>query len=126
MKHYSKNQLIITTLIAVFFSASITSIFFILNQNKTDKNIEAAIKVSKFQNKNEELITFEQNVPETTAIPVSSENTYTQEELQNINVYEIFSTHLYSDGSLPICFLKVLAKKERLVKPQSVAVSATL
>lgn len=88
MKLYSKNQLIITTLIAVFFSASITSIFFILNQNKTDKNIEAAIKVSKFQNKNEELITFEQNVPETTAIPVSSENTYTQEELQNINVYE--------------------------------------
>ena len=88
MKLYSKNQLIIVTLIAVFFSVSITSIIFILNQNKTDKNIEAAIKVSKFQNKNEELITFEQNVPKTSTISVSTENTYTQEELQNINVYE--------------------------------------
>ena len=73
MKLYSKNQLIITTLIAIFFSASITSIFFILNQNKTDKNIETAIKVSKFQNKNEELITFEQNVPKTSTISVSTE-----------------------------------------------------
>lgn len=81
MKLYSKNQLIGITLSSVIISIIITSSFFLLNKNETTQSNET--KITEIKTETPSIY-----YPTETAIPVSSENTFTQDELQNINVYE--------------------------------------
>jgi len=90
MQLYSKEQLVKCTLIGIVVAAAATSIIFYKIGNKTSK--EQSVKVSEVSSAPEqnavvtELSKSSEDLSYST-LPVAS-STYTQDELQNINVYE--------------------------------------
>lgn len=96
MKLYSRGQLIRSVIFGVVFTATATCFFFYKFQqkNQTNKNIENSKKLIKtkksLENEQESILEqtafLDQN--SSSVIPVAN-NTYTSDEVQNINVYNI-------------------------------------
>lgn len=96
MKLYSKNQVILFTIIGICSAIILTSAIFIFTSQakRTSKNNlqEASIseneKNQEQTKENSDLVEFETNPGKTNIYPVSNETTYTQDEQQNISVYD--------------------------------------
>ncbi|MFC2330119.1 MAG: S1C family serine protease [Treponema sp.] len=99
MKLYSKNQMVAATVAAVIVAgAAGAGIPFIYNKIRTGTadnsqvqldSQESSLKTADSESlmQSEDYVSFEQNVPEAKSVALSSDEAYTQDELQNINVY---------------------------------------
>ena len=99
MKLYSKNQMVAVTAAAVIAAgaagAAIPSIYSKLRAGTADAHTQNTLQESSIDAgdssqsfvQQEEYSAFEQNVPAAKSVALSGEEAYTQDELQNINVY---------------------------------------
>ena len=99
MKLYSKNQMVAVTAAAVIVAgaagAAIPSIYSKLRAGTAGAHTQNTLQESSIDTgdssqsfvQQEEYAAFEQNVPAAKSVALSGEEAYTQDELQNINVY---------------------------------------
>ena len=99
MKLYSKNQMVAVTAAAVIVAgaagAAIPSIYSKLRAGTAGAHTQNTLQESSIDTgdssqsfvQQEEYSAFEQNVPAAKSVALSGEEAYTQDELQNINVY---------------------------------------
>lgn len=100
MKLYSKNQMVAVTAAAIIVAGAVgAAIPSIYNKLRTDTTGKTQSQTSMYNStvkndetveslpKTEEYVFFEQNIPEAKSVALSGDETYTQDELQNINVY---------------------------------------
>lgn len=99
MKLYSKNQVILFSGVAFFAAAILTSGVFVfskkaisakpsenaISQNQDESNLERIVVIEKDYVSNQEA---ENSFPSQNQIEVANETSYTQDELQNIRVYD--------------------------------------
>jgi len=93
MKLYSREQMLKIVALCVAVAVVITSIICIRLNKKINgvaaKEDSLVTEVSAVTNSVDTKVDLEQNSVDITALPVSNNASYTQEELQNINVYSI-------------------------------------
>lgn len=100
MKLYSKNQMAAVTAAAIIVAGAVgAAIPSIYNKLRTDTTGKTQSQTSMYNStvkndetveslpKTEEYVFFEQNIPEAKSVALSGDESYTQDELQNINVY---------------------------------------
>lgn len=100
MKLYSKNQMVAVTAAAIIVAGAVgAAIPSIYNKLRTDTTGKTQSQTSMYNStvkndetveslpKSEEYVTLEQNVPEAKSAALTGDEAYTQDELQNINVY---------------------------------------
>lgn len=100
MKLYSKNQMAAVTAAAIIVAGAVgAAIPSIYNKLRTDTTGKTQSQTSMYNSpvkndetveslpKTEEYVFFEQNIPEAKSVALSGDEAYTQDELQNINVY---------------------------------------
>ena len=99
MKLYSKNQMVAVTAAAVIVAgaagAAIPSIYSKLRAGPADAHTQNTLQGASIDTgdssqsfvQQEEYASFEQNVPAAKPVALSGDEAYTQDELQNINVY---------------------------------------
>ena len=89
MKLYSKTQVITFTCIGMFFTAVIaSSITAAVSKNKYNNSTDSKINTKTASNEDEPFNFLESDSPRETLKTVANDTTYTQDELQNIDVYQ--------------------------------------
>lgn len=90
MKLYSKNQVILCTIAGAILAVLLTSaVFSFFSQTKNNSADASGISAASTESPEEtELAVFETASVKQTVRPVSNDITYTQDELQNISVYD--------------------------------------
>ncbi|MCI5644740.1 trypsin-like peptidase domain-containing protein [Treponema porcinum] len=90
MKLYSKNQVILCTIAGAILAVLLTSaVFRFFSQTKNNSADASGISAASTESPEEtELAVFETASVKQTVRPVSNDITYTQDELQNISVYD--------------------------------------